>query len=153
MGNIGTETLANFIKNNGTLKFLDLSFNQIGDRGLFSLAECLLVNSRLQVLNILGNEFGNKALLPFAQALVDNKNLKLLILKIGDINCDQVEFRNFINAGFMTATHLRYLYVTTDNYLDVIVQSMNQNFLPKMMYATQVHDPMIDSPVLLDLMT
>ena len=27
IGNIGTETLASFIKKNGTLKYLDISFN------------------------------------------------------------------------------------------------------------------------------
>lgn len=42
IGNIGTETLMNFIKSNDSLKYLDLSFNKIEDRGLVSIADCLL---------------------------------------------------------------------------------------------------------------
>jgi Leucine-rich repeat (LRR) protein len=44
IGNIGCETLIGFLKKNQTLKYLDISFNQIGDRGLLAVAECLRDN-------------------------------------------------------------------------------------------------------------
>ena len=41
IGNIGCETLIGFIKKNQTLKYIDISFNDISDRGLLAVAECL----------------------------------------------------------------------------------------------------------------
>ena len=47
IGNIGCETLASFIRKNDTLKYLDLSFNHLGDRGLFAISETLRVNEKI----------------------------------------------------------------------------------------------------------
>jgi hypothetical protein len=41
VGNIGTETLASFMKKNKTLIYLDLSSNKISDRGFMALADML----------------------------------------------------------------------------------------------------------------
>ena len=114
IGNIGTETLASFIKANRTLKYLDLSFNQIGDRGLMAIAECLRENEHLQVLNMLGNEFTDKALPTLSSAMVENKKIQLLIMKIGQLHCEKQSFLNFIHNGFMVSNKVKYLYLTTN---------------------------------------
>lgn len=44
IGNIGAETLIGFLKKNETLKYLDLSFNQVGDRGLLAVADSFKEN-------------------------------------------------------------------------------------------------------------
>ena len=71
-----------------TLKFLDISFNTIGDRGMLAIAECLRDNIKLEVLNLLGNEFTDKCLPALSTAIVENKKLSLIILKIGYLKSD-----------------------------------------------------------------
>lgn len=88
IGNIGCETLLGFIKRNKSLKYLDISFNDIGDRGLLAVAECLADNDKLEVLNLLGNEFTDKSIKFLTESLGKAKNSKLSILKIGNMQSE-----------------------------------------------------------------
>jgi Ran GTPase-activating protein (RanGAP) involved in mRNA processing and transport len=96
IGNIGTETLIGFLKKNEVLKYLDISFNQIGDRGLLAVAESIKENQKLEVLNLLGNDFSDKAVKILTDAFAEAKKSKLVIFKIGQIQADAETFERFI---------------------------------------------------------
>jgi len=77
------ESLATFANQNHTLKYLDVSFNRIGDQGLIALANMIRQNEKLQVLNALGNEFTVKSSHILAQALQGNTKSSLTVFKMG----------------------------------------------------------------------
>lgn len=52
----------------------------------------------------------------------------------------------------MTSTHLRYLYINTPHYSNEVINSSNDSFLPKVLYATKLNDPNLNSNTLLDFM-
>ena len=53
----------------------------------------------------------------------------------------------------MVAQKLKYLYVTSNNWNDPQIQTLNDNFLPKVFHATEGYDDRIDTTMLLDFLT
>ena len=69
------------------IKLLDLSYKQIGDKGVEFLLQALERNSSLTELNLSDNQIGNKGIKFLSQALERNRGLKKLNLRdnqIGD---------------------------------------------------------------------
>ena len=68
-----------------------------------------------------------------------------MILKLGKVECNQHDFQNFINLGFTASKKLRYLYIVTNNWDDPLLKDLNENFLPKLIYATENHEISLDN--------
>lgn len=103
---MGIDNITSFLKNNNTLKYLDISFNFLDDKALEILCEGLKTNTCLRVLNLLGNNFGDLGLNYLANVLqhkCDSKiNTALMMIKIGDISCTESVFERFIIEGVMS---------------------------------------------------
>ena len=103
---MGVENIVSFLKNNNTLKYLDISFNSLEDKALEILSEALKRNTCLRFLNLLGNEFGEYGLISLTNVLQhkhgSDNNTGLMILKIGEIYCEEYAFERFIIEGVMT---------------------------------------------------
>ena len=131
IGNIGAETIGSFLKTNNTLKYLDLSFNLFEDGALESISGALRINQCLRFLGILGNEFKNRGILALSNALeykYDELNSTLMILRVGDIACDDHIFNRFILEGVVSAKELRYLYFTSKQYYNHnVIDSVNHD--------------------------
>ncbi|UOB16523.1 sister chromatid cohesion protein PDS5 [Abyssalbus ytuae] len=72
--------LATLLKENPTIKKLDLSYNSITDEALHSLSE-VLENSALEVLNLEGNRIGAEGARLLQNSLISNATLRELNLK------------------------------------------------------------------------
>lgn len=153
IGNIGCETLLGFMKRNKSLKYLDISFNEIGDRGLLAVAECLVDNDKMEVLNLLGNEFTDKSIKFLTESLGKAKNSKLSILKIGNMQSEASIFEQFLTVGFDNSPVLKYLYVTTNQFAHPMVNKIHENEgdNPKTLVVTEKYDPKLDSHMVVDL--
>lgn len=78
----GAKDIANALKNNKTLKTLELNGNQISDEGAKYIAEFLKENSALTKLGLGGNEIGYDGAKDIASALKNNKTLITLDLSV-----------------------------------------------------------------------
>ena len=58
----------------------------------------------------------------------ESQNTSLMILKIGDIRCEEHYFERFIVEGFVTCKQLRYLYFTSDVFHQhQLINTVNQD--------------------------
>jgi Ran GTPase-activating protein (RanGAP) involved in mRNA processing and transport len=55
VGNIGVETLVSFLKGQSLMRYLDLSYNRLSDKGLYGIADMLRTNSSLNIVYLEGN--------------------------------------------------------------------------------------------------
>ena len=74
----GALALANILKTNRTLITLDISNNKIGNDGAKALAEALKVNTKLTTLKFVNNKFGNKGETALREVLKVNTKLKII---------------------------------------------------------------------------
>lgn len=70
-----------YLKANGTLKILNLSWNGFGNEGAFALGEALKVNTMLAELDISNNHVSNEGAIKLSKGLEMNGSLR--ILKVG----------------------------------------------------------------------
>lgn len=82
----------------------------------------------------------------------NNRKSQLIALKIGQVKVTEPNFTAFLLKGFTTHEKLRFLYITTDLATHKAVTDVNNNFLPKIVYATFEPDVKINTEKLLDLM-
>ena len=81
------EELGAVLKENTTLKSMDLSINQIGDAGAADIAAALKENSTLLRLYLYNNQIGDPGAAAIVAALKENSTLQELVLRrnhIGD---------------------------------------------------------------------
>lgn len=83
--NVGIMALASALKVNGVLTTLNLSSNQIGEKGAIAMAEALKVNGALTSLNLSYNYVGPGLGIPLAMALKVNGVMKNLYLEFNQI--------------------------------------------------------------------
>jgi Ran GTPase-activating protein (RanGAP) involved in mRNA processing and transport len=87
---MGIENISLILKNNHTLKYLDLAFNNLDDICLEILSESIKANKCLRYLNLLGNEFSDQGVSSLMHAIefdrTRDQNTTIMILKLGDIN-------------------------------------------------------------------
>ncbi|ETE63493.1 hypothetical protein L345_10747, partial [Ophiophagus hannah] len=67
-----------FLKANGTLKILNLSWNGFGNEGAFALGEALKVNTTLAELDISNNHISNEGAIKLSKGLEMNGSLRIL---------------------------------------------------------------------------
>ena len=84
----GAAALAECLKYNTSLKFLDLTINNIGDDGVAALAECLKHNTSLKNLRLHGNGIGYDGVAALAECLKYDTSLKTLDLADNRIGDD-----------------------------------------------------------------
>jgi len=99
MANVGMESLCSFLQHNKSLIYLDVSHNNMGDRGLYAISGLIQTNSTLQVLWIMGNMFSARSLPRLGQSLSTNTESRLYMLKIGKIECEEEDFDLFVRTG------------------------------------------------------
>ena len=80
------------------MHYLDVSFNQIEDRGLFYIAEALMTNVGLQVIKILGNKFTNRSMFNLSKSLVSNKRSMLYMLLLGEVTFNDSEVQQIMRS-------------------------------------------------------
>ena len=71
IGDLGMEIFLPFIENNHNLVYLDVSNNQIGDRGLLAIGGIILKNTSIQTLYAEGNFVQGRALPQLTLGLTD----------------------------------------------------------------------------------
>lgn len=89
----GMKILASSLKQNSTLKSLDLSYNQIGNLGLQELCQALTNNekSTLKILYLTRNHLTNEGISYLVQMLENNRTLKELWLSENEITDEGLE--------------------------------------------------------------
>ena len=104
---------------------------------------------------MLGNDFTDKSIRFLGEAMAENKKSKLVILKIGTVTCEAITFENFIKLGYEQSPVLKYMYITTNQYSNPIIQKVidAEGENPKTLIVTEIYDSKIDSPMIIDLMT
>lgn len=106
LGNLGVETISTFLKQNNTIKYLDLAFNNLENNALQAISDALKVNDCIRYLNLLGSNFNDRGILSLTNALMHNygekEHTKLMILKLGDIHCNEDIFQQFILDGIVS---------------------------------------------------
>jgi hypothetical protein len=75
---------------NSTLKFLDISSNEIGHQGAYHLSVALLTNGTLTNLNLSYTNIGNMGADHISSALKTNKSLKALRLRNNSISAEGI---------------------------------------------------------------
>ena len=78
IGDKGLQTIFNSLKQNNTLKVLDVSHCGMTDAGVPSLAEVMNINTTLEELYISGNPIGDKGLQTIFNSLKQKNTLKVL---------------------------------------------------------------------------
>ena len=78
--NSGAKQLAEVLKQNSTLKHIDLCGNNIGNEGAKAFAEALAINSTLKKLDLHNNKIGEEGAYALRDALKVNTTLKTLHL-------------------------------------------------------------------------
>lgn len=134
---------------------MDISFNQIGDRGMVAVSDAFKENQKLEVFNILGNDFTDKSIRFLGEAMNENKKSKMVILKIGSVTCEAATFETFMKLGYDKSPVLKYMYITTNQHSHPIIQKIadTEGENPKTLIVTENYDSKIDSPMIIDLMT
>jgi hypothetical protein len=82
--------IAEALKSNTSLTYLDLSKNEISDAGATSIAEALKSNTSLTNLDLSGNQISDAGAIPIAEALKSNTSLTNLDLNDNQIS-DEME--------------------------------------------------------------
>jgi len=90
------------LKNNSTLRKLDISWNPISDDGAAHFGDCLKVNKTLIKLDLSGIEITTKSMKIFAEAIQANSGLKTL--KLID-NCHGYGDTITFNMAILDAMH------------------------------------------------
>ncbi|KJE97164.1 hypothetical protein CAOG_010088 [Capsaspora owczarzaki ATCC 30864] len=101
IGEVGARAIAETLKVNKTLKYLDLDNNLIGDAGAQSIAEALKVNTTLKALSLAKNQIGDVGANAIAEALKVNKTLTWLDLgksRIGNAGAQAIAEALKMNA-------------------------------------------------------
>lgn len=84
-GDIDARKVANALKRNTTLKYLDLSENRIGDEGAIAISEALKENISLTGLKLASNRISSDGAKAIADMLTVNKSLRRLWLNSNNI--------------------------------------------------------------------
>lgn len=84
--------IADLIKNNKTLKYLDLSFNEIINDQLIYIRDALKINKSLIQLNLSNNYISNLGIIYLFNGLIKNKTLRYLYLNNNKIKNDIFNF-------------------------------------------------------------
>jgi Ran GTPase-activating protein (RanGAP) involved in mRNA processing and transport len=108
--NIGCESLALALCHNERLLYLDVSYNELADRALYYLAEMLSHTTSLRYLAMIGNHFTSKVLFQLAMAICSNVRSQLQIMKMGLVECSEIEMTKFIQNGLVFSS-LHYLHI------------------------------------------
>ena len=120
----GANSLAQALRVNTSLSSLDLSCNSIGDEGANSLAEALRVNTSVSSLNLANNSIGNEGANSLAKALRENASLSSLNLSTNSIGG---EGANSLVQALRVNTSLSSLYFLCNSSDDSIAQAFNAN--------------------------
>ena len=140
IGATGAQALAASLQHLPSLRYLYLSYNDMGNRGAVALAEQLLdnsCNSSLQVLKLAHNHIGNAGACRMAKALQHNPSLEQLNLHGNDI---QQEGLCALADGLGHNTNLRLLHVqdnlwrhsnlaVQERFLQILRRGDNQTLL------------------------
>ena len=112
--------LAAALEENSTLTSLDLSWNEIGDKGATSMAAALEKNSTLTSLDLSENEIGHIGAASLAAALQKNSTLTSMSLRGNDIGDEGV-------ASLAAALEKNYALEVLDcNLPGTIKEQVNQ---------------------------
>ena len=87
----------NLIKENCSLKKLNLGYNYLGNDGISALGECLKLNKSLINLNLSGNNILNDGLISFANSIISKYNTTLKKLNFKDNSIDNDGIIQFCN--------------------------------------------------------
>lgn len=94
--------LADVIKVNATLTYLDLTNNQIGDAGAGSLADAIKLNTTLTAVHLDGNQIGDAGAVKLANVINTNTSLTSVHLSANEIS--SVGATSLANAIKVNAT-------------------------------------------------
>ncbi|CAF0899067.1 unnamed protein product [Adineta steineri] len=118
---IGTQHLANVLRNNTILTTLNLGLNKIGDVGTQHLADVLRTNTTLTALNLFYNQIGDVGAQHLADVLRTNTILTTLNLDRNAIGAAGVQH---IADGLRNNTTLTILNLERNQIEDVGVQHL-----------------------------
>ncbi|CAF1339420.1 unnamed protein product [Rotaria sordida] len=128
----GTSILASSLINNSILKSLDLSYNHISDKGVYSLSKVLLPNqcSSLKILFLNKNGISNDGIYYLCEMLRTNQTLTELWLSDNEIgNEGVIQLTNILinyNRKLKVLT-LSYNIFITDSSIDYLLQMLEYN--------------------------
>jgi Ran GTPase-activating protein (RanGAP) involved in mRNA processing and transport len=128
----GTLILALKLFNNSTLNTLDLSYNSIGDDGVYSLSQMLLPNhySSLKILSLNKNGISNDGVAYLAAMLQTNQTLTELSLSDNEIGNEGVkQLANVLTYRNRTleVLVLSFNIFITDLCLDYLLRMLDNN--------------------------
>ena len=91
--NKGAKSVADMLQKNNTLKYLDISLNNIGDDGMSSIVHSLqtdngtgnMTNNTLTKLSVSFNEVGDDTVKALFKAFIDSNLIKLKLSRFGDV--------------------------------------------------------------------
>ena len=73
------------------------------------------------------NSFSSRPLAHLVNGLVTNHKSRLFMLKMGELECSEAEFVEFIEKGVKYAFALRYLHVTSQHSRHPCIQRVNNS--------------------------
>ena len=96
------------------LTSLDLSYNNITDKGVKVLSEVLVNNNKLRSLNLRGNNITDKGAKFLSEVLVNNNKLRSLNLSVNNITDKGVKFLSevLVNNNKLRSLNLSYNNIT-----------------------------------------
>jgi hypothetical protein len=74
------KALAEALKVNTSIKYIDLSCNQIGNEGMKKLSEAIKVNSSIKYISLFNNKIGSEGMVSLAEALKVNTSITNIFL-------------------------------------------------------------------------
>ncbi|KAL0240089.1 hypothetical protein GEMRC1_010196 [Eukaryota sp. GEM-RC1] len=80
IGSQGVRALADALKVNSSVSWIDLGNNSIGNEGVFAIAEALEVNSSVSTIYLSNNSIGNEGAIAIAEALKVNSSVSHVYL-------------------------------------------------------------------------
>lgn len=116
LGTHGTLMIAEILRKNDSLIFLDLNRNKIAPDGIRELAESLQTNETLQALKLFWNQFDEESAETFYNLI--NKHRRKIKLDFG-VDVDQMEFKLFKRKRYM-------LFENDFRFSDFIIEENRQ---------------------------
>jgi len=154
IGDKGAKLIAEALKENKTLTWLNLCRNDIGDEGAKLIAEALRINKTLTTLYLSFNNIGTEGVMLIAEALEENKTLISLDLDENNIEAEVMKLiddaislnRNYVSelAKFLSMLDLKEnVTINLTNKIKYLkgFQIINQEVLAEELEANGIKDP------------
>lgn len=120
IGDNGAFKLAEALKTNKILTYIDLNNNNIGSKGPNALTKLLKTNSTLTTLEFIANNIGDDKAIALAEALKNNSTLVTLELRYNKINVEDTKaLSNALKNSTLTKLLLDFNMFVSTNKEDI----------------------------------